>query len=267
MWLISVVVLSVVGYFVSGRKLPVEVVDNLNHVVSEDLAPSERLVALFFVVGAVVGITPIRIGLRYLSTVVHELGHAFVAGTLGGRPKSITISLNSAGLATYEVPPDWGRFRATIVSLAGYPAPAVASLAAVNAIHGGHPKGWFTFAVGTLAISIVLLIRNFWGLLWTAGAVLASFVLSQHVDGQYLALTISFVAGFLAVEGLRNSLEQFQIVRQTSGAGCDAERVAAWWGINSRIVAFGHILLVSAIAGNASIRALQPLWAQITDRF
>ena len=82
MWLISVVVLSVVGYFVSGRKLPVEVVDNLNHVVSEDLAPSERLVALFFVVGAVVGITPIRIGLRYLSTVVHELGHAFVAGTL-----------------------------------------------------------------------------------------------------------------------------------------------------------------------------------------
>jgi len=141
-FLISLLVLVPVAYVLWGRDLPAVVVDLLNQYIPNDTAPSEELVAWAMLAGAAVGATPIHKLIRYLATVVHELGHAFTAGILGGRPKHITISTDTSGLAVYEPPVHWGRFRASVVSAAGYPAPAIASLAAIEAIQAGHSKAW-----------------------------------------------------------------------------------------------------------------------------
>lgn len=265
MFVVSLLVIGVVFYVTSGRDLPAEVVDQLNRLVPEDMLISERSLALAFIAGMFVAGTPLHSAVRYLSTVVHELGHAFSAGVLGGRPKQITINLNASGLATYYPPPTWGRLRATVVSLAGYPAPAVASLAAVRAAQMGHPKAWFAFAAGTLALSILLLIRNFWGFIWTAGVVAASYFGARELDVEVLGWVVGGVAGYLAVEGYRNAWQQLTIVRLASGSGCDAEMVAHWWRTNAKFVGWLHLFAVLGISAFATKMAVGPYWNEILD--
>lgn len=265
MFLVSFLVIAVVLYVSSGRELPLEVVDQLNRLVPEDTLFSDRNLAISFIAGMVVAGTPLHTAVRYLSTVVHELGHAFSAGVLGGRPKQITINLNASGLATYYPPPTWGRLRATIVSLAGYPAPAVASLAAVRAAQMGHPKAWFVFSAGTLAVSILLLIRNFWGFIWTAGVVAACYFSARELDVGVLGWVVGVVAGYLAVEGYRNAWQQLTIVRLASGSGCDAEMVALWWRINAKFVGWLHLFAVLSISSFSTKMAIGPYWSEILD--
>lgn len=265
MFLVSLLVLGVVFYATSGRELPSEVVDQLNQLVPDDMMVDEHSMALAFMLGMFIAGTPLHTAVRYLSTVVHELGHAFSAGVLGGRPKQITINLNASGLATYYPPPTWGRLRATIVSLAGYPAPAIASLAAVRAAQTGHPKAWFAFSVGTLAVSILLLIRNFWGFLWTAGVVGGSYYGARQLDVEILGWVVGAVAGYLAVEGYRNAWQQLTLVRLASGSGCDAEMVAYWWRTNAKFIAWVHLIVVLAISGFATKMSIGPYWNEILE--
>jgi hypothetical protein len=265
MWLLSAVVTVVVLYLANGRQLPPPVVDQLNLLVPDDSGMSKRDLALSFLVGVGIAGTPLHSLVRYLSTVVHELGHAFTAGLLGGRPKQITIATNGSGLATYYPPVTWGRIRASIVSLAGYPAPSIAAIAAVQAAQGGHVKSWFAFAAGTLALAIVMLIRNFWGFAWTAAVVAGSYFGARELDVQFLGWIVGAVAGFLALEGYRNAWQQLVIVRHASGSGCDAEMVAHWWRFSPRVVASSHLLVVTGFTGIATHLAVGPYWTEIQE--
>lgn len=265
MWLLSVLVIVAVGYVVSGRELPAEVADRLTHLVPEDFPPMEKYLALSFIAGMLVGGTPIHTVVRYLSTVVHELGHAFTAGILGGRPKNITISLNSNGLAVYEPPANWGRMRASLVSIAGYPAPALASVAAVKASQSGHPKAWFAFAAGTLAVGIVFLIRNFWGFLWTSAVVAGSYFGARELKVELISLIVGAVAGYLAMQGHRDAWTQLAIIRKAPGIGVDAEKVAYWWKMNAKFVGFLHVMMVTSLSSYATYLAVNPYWSEITD--
>lgn len=267
MWLISILVTVVVLYVSNGRQLPTDVIDQLKNLIPDDSSLSDQHLALSFLAGVTVAGTPLHTAVRYLSTVVHELGHAFTAGLLGGRPKNITIATNGGGLATYMPPITWGRFRASIVSLAGYPAPSIAAIAAVQAVQGGHTKAWFAFSAGTLALAILLLIRNFWGFMWTAGVVTASYFGARELDVQLLGWIVGGVAGFLAIEGFRNVWTQMTIVRFASGSGCDAEMVAHWWKFNAKFVGFMHLAAVSALSGLATNMAVKPYWSEILDWF
>ena len=263
MFLVSLVVLVPVIYLVSGQSLPFEVSQQLDKLLPTDGRPTDQYLALAFIAGAFVGATPIHVLLRYMSTVVHELGHAFTAGVLGGRPKNVTIAPSSSGLATYQPPISWGRGRASLVSLAGYPAPAVASLAAVQALILGHTIAWFFFATATLAISILLLIRNLWGFIWTSAVVALAYYASQKLDLKYLAVIVASIAGYLAIESVRHSSQQLSIIKRIQGSGCDAARVAFWWGLPPRLVATSHMIVSTAVSSYACYLAINPYWDEI----
>jgi len=265
MWLLSVLFLVPVTYLASGRTLPSELVNRLRDVFPQDQAPSPQGLALAFIAGLLVGGTPFHAIFRYLATVVHELGHAFTAGILGGRPKNITIAPSASGLATYQPPLGWGRGRASLVSLAGYPAPAIASLAAVRALQQGQTMSWFFFATGTLAIAIVFLIRNWWGFLWTAASATGAYFAATELPVRTLGWIVAGIAGYLAMEGYRHSWQQMMIVKNFPGAGCDAEKCAVWWRVSPRGMASIHFVAVAAIGVYSSYLAINPYWADIVD--
>lgn len=265
MWLLSVVILGIVGYVASGRELSDAVVERLQEVVSGDVAPSDQYLAVAFIAGMFVAGTPLHNAVRYLSTVSHELGHAFTAGVLGGRPRHITISLDSSGLASYQPPMTWGRVRASLVTLAGYPAPALAAVAAVKGAQAGHTKAWFVFAAGTLALGIVFLIRNFWGFIWTSAVVAGSYFAARELNIETLGICVGAIAGYLAVQGYRDAWTQMVLIRKAPGAGVDAEKVAAWWKMNPSFVGFVHFLSVVALSSYASYLAVNPYWSEIVD--
>jgi len=265
MFLVSVAVLVPVLLLAAGREWSPEVLNRLGSLLPADAGLGSGQLAVSFAAGLVIAGTPLHVLMRYLSTVVHELGHAFTAGLLGGRPRNITISLDASGLAVYQPPLTWGRGRASLVSFAGYPAPAVASLAAVEALRLGYSRTWFTFAAATLAVSIVLLIRNFWGFLWTSCVVAGSYLAAREVAAQYLGMAAGALAGYLALEGIRNARVQMAFVRRYPGTGTDAERIAGWWRFSPTFVSAVHFLTVVAISGYASTRALGPHWSAVED--
>lgn len=265
MWLVSTVITAIVLFLANGRQLPNSIIDQLEIFVPNDAVIPRRDLAISFLAGVLVAGTPLHTLVRYLATVVHELGHAFTAGILGGRPKQITIATNGSGLAAYRPPITWGKLRASIVSLAGYPAPSIASIAAVQAAQAGHVKAWFVFAAGTLALAIVMLIRNFWGFLWTSAVVVGSYFGARELNVELIGWIVGAVAGFLAIEGYRNAWEQLAIIRVASGSGCDAEMVAYWWRISPRLVGFMHLILVFGLSAFAAFTAVRPYWGEIKN--
>ena len=162
MWLLSILILIPIFFLLGVNSLPAPVEKLFDLISRDDSSPPAQTVALAFLIGVGISSTPLHLFGRYLSTLVHELGHAFSAGLLGGRPQQITISLDRSGLATHLPPENWGRLRATLVSSSGYVAPSIASLAAIRATQIGYPQSWFVYAVATLAIAIIFLVRNFW---------------------------------------------------------------------------------------------------------
>jgi len=265
MWLFSLLILVPTGWMVSDISTNDQVDRFLSSIAKIDGTLSDQLLAISFIAGALVGATPLHVVLRYLSTLVHELGHAFTAGILGARPRTITIAPSSSGLATYEAPRSWGRGRISIVTFVGYPAPALASLAAVNAVRSGHIYIWFLFASATLATSLVLLIRNAWGIAWTLSSVIACYFIGKYASLQTLGIVLIGLSGYLAIEGIRHTWIQIKIVRYRGGSGCDAEKIGDAWPGTSSFFAWLHLASVLGISGYATIKAISPYSQEMVD--
>lgn len=263
MFPISVAVIAVALLLSSGRSLPVPVVDLLDEYLSGDGSSTNSLVAIGYGIGIGAAFTPLRLYLRYFATVVHELGHAFMAGALLARPKSIHIHPSSSGLAIYELSPNWGRFRATLVSAAGYPAPSIAALAAINAVQQGRTMAWAVFSVAVLSLSVVLLIRNLWGFVWTASVIGASYYGYDKLPVDLVGAVVAGISGYLALSSVQFAWTQLTLTRRFRGAGVDAESIEAFTKIPSKVVATGH-LLVTLVLGYLSLKlALGPKWSEI----
>jgi hypothetical protein len=263
MWLLSVLILLPILFLVFGQPLPSSIENLFELVVNDESSPPIQTVALGFLVGVGISSTPLHLFGRYLSTLVHELGHAFTAGLLGGRPQQITISLDRSGLATHLPPENWGRLRATVVSCSGYLAPSIASLAAIRATQLGHPQSWFVYAVATLAIAIIFLVRNFWGLFWTMVAVVSSYFAVRNLPAEWISASVPGIAGYLAIEGLRDGRKQQKVVKYSTGSGCDAEAIALMWRVKPKNVARLQTLVIIGISGFASYLAIKPYYKEI----
>lgn len=265
MWILSVAVLVISLFFAMHQSLPPEAVEFLEKVAPNDGSPSAAFVALGFAAGVVLEASPAKLLFRYFSTAVHELGHAFMAGALFARPKTILIHPSSSGLATFELSPNWGRFRSFLVSAAGYPAPSIAAVAAIQAVQLGHSQVWAVFSIAVLAFAIVLLIRNFWGFFWTTGVVVGSYFALRSVSAEWVGAGVAAIAGFLAMNGIEFAQIQLRLVRQAPGSGVDAEAISQVTGLPPRLVASGHLLVCMGISGAAGYFAIEPHWSSISE--
>jgi len=259
-FLLSFFVIFVVIALVIQVELPDEIVTRIEDyfVLRESVEPS--VIAAAFVLGAISFHTPLKIFLRYFATVVHELGHAFMAGLLLARPKSIQIHPSSSGLAIYELSPNWGRFRASLVSAAGYPAPGLAALAALHAVQEGYAIPWTIFALSVLAVAIIFLIRNVWGFLWTSSIVVATFFGISQLSVQWVAAGAVYVAGFIALSGIEFAWIQVKLVRKSPGSGVDAESISHYLGISPRLIAWCHLWISLVTSSTAGFYAIQPFF-------
>ncbi len=141
-------------------------------------APAITLVELMLIVGSAAALSVPRATWKYfglLSTIVHELGHAFSNLLVGRLVTGITLRLDHSGTTT-----SFGRsgFRSVWSGFWGYPVPAVTGAALVWAgLNGWAPAA---LSAGTLILMItVLFIRNAVGLfiLLTTVAAFVSLIL------------------------------------------------------------------------------------------
>jgi hypothetical protein len=265
MFLLSIAIIVVVLTIATGQSLPIPVNDLLDQYVKHDGGSTHQYVALAFIAGMFTAMTPLRLFLRYFSTVVHELGHAFMAGALFARPKQIRIQPSSSGLAIYQLAPNWGRFRASLVSAAGYPAPSIAAVAAIYAIDMERSIAWAMFSVGVLSLAVILLIRNLWGIVWTASIIGGCYYAFDKVSIDYVGAAVAGIAGFLAVNAIQFAWIQVSLVRRAPGSGVDAESIARFTRIPARFIAWGHLAISLGLGYWAARLAVQPYWIPIKD--
>jgi hypothetical protein len=265
LFLLSLLVIVVVLNFAMGHSLPFLVTDALEKYLDNDGSSTAQYVALGFGLGMLASLSPLRLVLRYFSTVVHELGHAFMAGALFARPKSIRIQPSSSGLAIYELSPNWGRFRASLVSAAGYPAPSIAAVAAVQAVQMGRSVAWAIFSVAVLSLAIILLIRNVWGIIWTSAVVGGCYFAFDKISSDVVGGIVAGVAGFLVINGIQFAWIQVTLVRKAPGSGVDAESIALFTKLPAKVVVVGHLLVCLGLGYRAGYLAIYPYWNEISN--
>ena len=259
MILVPVVVLLVLAYAIFNQNIPQVALDQMTKWLPDDGAPGKTVVVIACGVGAILSFTPFDKIAKYLSTAVHELGHALMASLFGGRPKNIHISVSGAGLATYMAPASWGRMRSSLVYFAGYIAPAIAALAGIRAVQAEYSRAWFVFATAILGLAILFLIRNLWGFIWTALVVIVAGTAAKLGSPEILGTIAAGVVGYLLIEAIQNAYIQLRVLKHRRGSGCDAEQIAQQWGINARFVGHVQFLCVFIISGLTLVAAIRPL--------
>lgn len=245
---VSVCVLVPFAYFAWGRPLSSVVEPLLSDLADRKSVNSQATIAFGFVAGVCLASVPqIRSVTRYLATMVHELGHAFVAGVLGATPKTISIHVDGSGLAVYESDASWHVVRRVGVSLAGYPAPAIAALAALRATDAGYSRVWLSFVAVTLVVGLGLFVRTRFTFLVMALMMGTTLPVVLFASPIVASVVVAVFAGVLLRQGVVDVLEQLRSVREHRGVECDAAAIGRDLHISAGFVASLHSVLVIGI--------------------
>ena len=114
-----------------------------------------------------------------------------------------------------------------------------------------------------LLIALVFLMSNFWGKVWTGIAVVGSYFGLTRLPIENLSMIVVGIAGYLALEGIRDSKIQLRIIKSGCGESTDAQRIGAILGIKPVTSGRLHRLLVVAIGAGAAYLAVHPYWSEI----
>jgi hypothetical protein len=144
------------------------------------------------------------------ATLVHELGHAFVAVLSGRVVHGIRIRRDHSGDAMST---GRGGFGTVLSGVFGYPAPAIVGAALLWSVFNGY-TALALLVGGVVLVLTVLVIRNLFGVLVVLGsaatAVALWFYATPEMQGYALlvlgvALLVGSVRGLLTVIGVHTS--------------------------------------------------------------
>jgi hypothetical protein len=195
--------------------------------------------------GAVAATTQLAAPLRHAATFIHELAHCVAAVAVGASPRKITYQPNASGLAVLAFPSRVGRWRKSIVLLAGYLGPGVAAGAVTAGLRAGRPQETLIVFALCAAGALVLLVRNAWGALVTTLLGVLCWATARVVPENFAVAILAFVVGALPVLGVRDTLEQYRL---RNPGECDAAAIATELPFLSwRIVARGQIAATASL--------------------
>lgn len=181
---------------------------------------------------------------RLLETWAHELSHGLMALVVGGRILKLQIFRDGSGLATTAFPSS--KWRAGMVYSAGYTGAALIGAILLALRHAGSPGRVLSILGGAMALSILLWVRNFFG-------VVALGLLSVSLMAAGAELQAAWARFLLALLGATVSLNALTAIRQLYGRTggtvggqpmpSDAQQVARRVGMPAAFWATGWLLL------------------------
>ncbi len=190
--------------------------------MTDRLKPAERArVVLLLSVGltALLYLVPYGDYLAYplmlLSTLAHEMGHGVAALLLGGSFHRFEMWPDGSGVAVWSG--EVGAVRRALVAAGGLLGPAVAAAVgfAVGRTIRGARGALLALAV-ILALALLLVVRNFFGLLFV-GVVLAGCLLAaRKASGEVAQLVLIFLAVQLALSVFSRGDYLFMPVAETA---------------------------------------------------
>jgi Peptidase M50B-like len=184
---------------------------------------------------------------RNAVTIAHEGGHAVAALITGRRLSGIRLHADTSGVTvSYGKPYGFGM---VLTASAGYIAPSLFGLGGAALLGLGHITALLWVCVGLLAL-MLLMLRNFYGLISVLVTGVIAFVVSWYADARVQAGFAYLAVWFLLFGGVRPVFE-LQWQRRTGRApNSDADQLAkltrtpgALWVTLFVFVALGAVLL------------------------
>lgn len=160
---------------------------------------------------------------RNAITIAHEGGHAAAAVLTGRRLRGIRLHSDTSGLTIMKGKPTGIGMAVTL--LAGYATPSLLGIAGAALLDRGHIRLllWITIV---LLLAILVMIRNFYGLLLILATGAAVFAVSWYATAPWQALFAYTGVWFLLIGGVRPVVEVQLHRRRGSGMRSDPDQLA-----------------------------------------
>lgn len=160
---------------------------------------------------------------RHVVTLVHEAGHAAVALLTGRRVTAIRLHRDTSGITESIGRPHGPGMIAT--ALAGYTAPPLLGVGMMLLVLAGR-ETWAWWGVFVVLAAMVLVIRNWFGLLVLVICAGGVWMLQTQLDDLTWARLAGYaVSWFLVAGGLRATLELWR-GRSNGSRSSDADVLA-----------------------------------------
>lgn len=173
---------------------------------------------------AVVAYRPIWKVIRNVVTIVHESGHAVTAVLVGRRLQSIRLRSDTSGLTvTKGRPRGFGMVMTLVI---GYVTPSLLGLGGAALLAHGHAPVAL-WALLLIFVGVLVLIRNFYGLVAVVLAGAAVFAVSWFAPEKAQQAFAFFAVWVLLVGGVRPLFELAGQRRRERTPGSDVDQLAA----------------------------------------
>lgn len=227
---------------------------NPKHGMIACLAISAVVIALYFVPYGMYALYPFML----IYTFIHEMGHGIAALLVGGDFVKFEMWLDGSGMATSMLSQDASRFARAFVAFGGLIAPPI--MAAICMMLGRTGKaariGLYIFA-GICALSLILVVRNLFGIIFVAVCGMAAFGLAKLPKSDripqysmlFLAITL-LTAVFSRSDYLFTPTAQTAVGVSPSDVGQIAENLYLPYGVWGALIAILSILtLIIGVRG------------------
>lgn len=140
---------------------------------------------------------------RLLNTLIHEIGHALMALFTSGRVYKVQVFSDTSGVA-YTGSGNWlGR---VLTSLAGYPFASFVAFMFVVLVSMDHLNIVVYMIVGTLLVSLVLWVRNWFGFAWVTVFLGCTVWLYMYASTELMTMYIYVVIAVLLIESVMTAV-------------------------------------------------------------
>jgi hypothetical protein len=221
--------------------------------VNKNYAAKSVIIAamITFVLYIIPFLHPLAYPFVLLSTLVHEMGHGVAALVVGGHFISFTMWPNGSGVATING--DFGGLARAFVAASGLLGPALMAFIFFRNCQSERRSRVMlaSFAI-VLVISILLVVRNLFGVFFVALLAAAAFYFSLGPGKKYSQIVLAFFATQLALSVFSHSDYLFTDVAVTK-AGlmpsdvaqiADALFLPYWfWGIVCGLISVAILVL------------------------
>lgn len=193
---------------------------------------------------------------RNAVTIAHEGGHAAAAVLTGRRLRGIRLHSDTSGLTIMKGKPTG--LGMVITLFAGYATPSLLGIGGAALLAQGHTRLllWITVL---LLVPILIMIRNFYGLLLVVATGAAVFAVSWYATAPWQALFAYSGVWFLLIGGVRPVVEVQLHRRRGSGGRSDPDQLAGITHLPGGFWVFVFLLwTLGAVLAGAYLLGLLP---------
>lgn len=155
-------------------------------------------------------------GVRVLNTLVHEFGHAVGAIVTSGKVVKIELYRDVSGVAQSMTK---GGFSAILTTFIGYPFSSIISLWFVYLIDKGDYELVSNILIGVAVLSLIMWIRNLYGIIWTTLYLIISLVVRIYFNETLFQLYVQLNVGIIYFEAMYSTLVLAVLYRKGKDVG------------------------------------------------